>query len=92
MNRMLTIMALCAMLTVAAWGCQDAEQDAAEEGNEVASDPAAVTAVVEAPMPSAQELPMPEDFGEEADRQINDGNYAAELDRIESAIAAGAED
>lgn len=42
-------------------------------------------------MPSAEELPVAEDFREEFEKKINQENYRAELDLLEKEIAGDSE-
>jgi len=47
-----------------------------------------VTAAPEAPEPTAEEIPIPEDFEEEAARDITANDLRAQLDTLEQEISA----
>jgi hypothetical protein len=48
--------------------------------------PTAATAPA-APAPTAEELPVPEDFSDRAQTEVTDQNYRAQLDAVEGEIA-----
>lgn len=48
--------------------------------------PPAETAEVEEVEPSEEELPIPEDFADQAEQEVTRDNYASELDRLEQEI------
>jgi len=75
-------------------GCDDtAEEPAVEETTvdpAVEEGPAEDDVVAEAE-PTEEELPIPEDFADEAEESISDENYAAQLDELEAEIEADIE-
>lgn len=82
--------AACALCACWLIGCSNDERPPSEPAP-VAPPPAAkapAAAPVEAQDPTADELPLPEDFEPEAEQQINDGNFKAELDAIEKEMDA----
>jgi hypothetical protein len=89
------LVALC-FLCAAAIGCKKEEPAATEQRVEAAPAEPTMTEPAEAPPseaaaenePSAEEVPVAEDFTEEAETRIAAENYQAELDRIEREIEA----
>jgi hypothetical protein len=93
MSRPATIRHACAALALCAcWliGCSNDERPPAEPAPAAA--PVAAKAAPAAPPetqdPTADELPLQEDFEPEAEQQITDGNFKAELDAIEKEMDA----
>lgn len=93
MRLVLAIACLCA----AAIGCKREEAETTEQRVEAApaeprmneaAEPAPEEAQAEPNEPSAEEVPIAEDFTEEAETRIAAENYQAELDRIEREIEA----
>ena len=83
---------IAACAACACWliGCGNDERPPAEPAPLAA--PVAAKAPAPAPAepqdPTADELPLQEDFEPEAEQQINDGNFKAELDAIEKEMDA----
>jgi hypothetical protein len=82
--------AACALCACWLIGCSNDERPPAEPAP--VAPPAAAKAPAPAPAepqdPTADELPLQEDFEVEAEQQINDGNFKAELDAIEKEMDA----
>lgn len=85
MNRLLGSIAMFAVLV----GCEPTVETPATTAPVVAPMTAAVaTAATEPPAPTAEEVPVPEDFEGEVSASISEANYRAELDRIAGEIAS----
>ncbi len=83
--------ALCAALPLWLAACS---KDVAEEtSGGIAEDEASLAAEQEPPgpeaEPAAEEVPVPEDFEQEAEVSINEENYQRELDKLAQEIEQG---
>ena len=82
---------LCAC-ALAAPGCSNDERPPAEPAPVAAPNPApapaAAPAAAEPPDPTADELPLQEDFESEAEQQITEDNFKTELDAIDKEMSA----
>ena len=76
------------LLLCLAWvGCGTEERPRAEPQPRVLPH-AAATRAADHPAPTADELPVPEDFEAEAEREITRDNLRAELDALDREITA----
>ena len=79
---------LATVAVVALLACGGEERPKAEPAPLPAAAQPAAEPIAAPPEPSAEELPVPEDFEPEAETKITAANYREELDRLEREIAA----
>jgi hypothetical protein len=91
MQRLACSVMLCASACLA-FGCGNDERPPSEPAPvappPAPAAPAAAPSVPDSQDPSAEELPLPEDFEPEAEQQINDSNFKSQLDAIEKEMDA----